>query len=303
VTKLLAFAACVAALVALLVWPGNADPARDARGYVDPARHSRAQSSKSVSADDVEANLRRSGLTPVGPVLRGDGVFVTHAVDPSGVRLRVVADALFGDIVSAVPAQPAPLYVAHGGAGPRIIHIPQRGDVRASIPQADEDEAAVGVDDDAQAAAPPPAAYRQPRAAPRPRETRPESRRDTRRKYHNEYRRESRRHEPSVRHAVRAAPKPAIKPEPVEVKASRSVLAIPPTPVKAPAPPPPATPPRWQAAEKFDAPRDAAAPPAAAAASGEATQALANEPVAVAPIAPDLDTPPEGITADPLPAR
>jgi hypothetical protein len=270
VTKLLAFAACVAALVALLVWPGNADP----------ARHARVQGGERVSAEDVEATLRRSGLTPVGPVRQGRDVFVTHAIDMRGTKLRVVADALFGDIVSVVPAQPSPIYMAHGGAGPRIIHIPQAGETRASLPD-DDHATAVDEDDDVPAA-----------VAPRTRDIH----REPRRKPYQQ----SRHTEPPSRVSARAVPPAAA---PVEVKAKRSVLAIPAEPAQPKSealPPPPATP-RWQSAEKFDAPKDAVTAPAAAAA--EDAHASADVPSAVAPIAPDNDMPPEGITADPLPAR
>jgi hypothetical protein len=284
VTKLLAFCACVAALVALLVWPGNADPARHARG----------QDGDKVSADDVDATLRRSGLTPVGPIRRSHDAFVTHAIDMRGTKLRVVADALFGDIVSVAPAQPAPIYATqytgHGGAGPRIIHIPQAGDVGAA-PQTDDGDASAAVEDDAPVAAPP----RRYRAAPPARDMH----REPRRKPYQQ----SRRTEPANRISARAVPPAAA---PVEVKAKRSVLAIPAEPVQPKAetlPPPPATP-RWQSAEKFEAPRDAVGTKnAVATPAAEDAHASADAPAAVAPVAPDTDLPPEGITADPLPAR
>jgi hypothetical protein len=275
VTKLLAFCACVAALVALLVWPGNADP----------ARYARAQGSDKVSADDVDAALRRSGLTPVGPIRRGHDVFVTHAIDMRGTKLRVVADALFGDIVSVAPVQPGPIYAAHGGAGPRIIHIPQRDDVGAA-PRTDDDHASATVEDEAPAAAPP------RRDTPHTRDLNREPRRKPYQQSH--------RPEPASRVSARAVPPAAA---PVEVKAKRSVLAIPAEPVQPKSealPPPPATP-RWQSAEKFDAPKDAVTTPPSAAA--EDAHASADVPSAVAPIASDNDMPPEGITADPLPAR
>jgi hypothetical protein len=275
VTKLLAFAACVAALVALLVWPGNADP----------AFHARAQNGERVSADDVETTLRRSGLTPVGPIRRGHDVFVTHAIDPRGTRLRIVADALFGDIVSAIPLQTAPIYAAHGGAGPRIIHIPQAGDVRASLPD-DDDRAAMTDEDD----------ETPPAVAPRRRHRDVPQLHDRNREPRRKPYQQSRRTEPASRVSARAVPQPI---SPAEVKAKRSVLAIPPAPVtpKVEVPPPPATP-RWQSAEKFAAPKDAAVPPVAVTPAEDA-QASADIPSAVAPIAPDNDTPPEGITADP----
>lgn len=287
-TKLLAFCACVAALVALLVWPGNADP----------ARYARPQDRDRVSADDVDATLRRAGLTPVGPIRRSHDAFVTHAIDMRGTKLRVVADALFGDIVSVAPAQPAPIYAmqyaaqyaAHGGAGPRIIHIPQAGDVGVA-PQTDDGDASAAVEDDAPAAAPP----RRYRAVPPARDML----REPRRKPYQQ----SRRTEPASRISARAVPPVAA---PVEVKAKRSVLAIPAEPVQPKAetlPPPPATP-RWQSAEKFEAPRDAVATKSAVATPpAEDAHASADAPAAVAPIAPDTDLPPEGITADPLPAR
>lgn len=278
-TKLLAFAACVAALVALLVWPGNADP----------ARYARSQDGERVSAEDVETTLRRSGLTPIGPIRRGHDVFVTHAIDPRGTRLRIVADALFGDIVSAIPVQTAPVYAAqyavHGGAGPRIIHIPQAGDVRASLPD-DDDRASMTDEDD----------ETPPAVAPRRRHRDVPQLQDRGREPRRKPYQQSRRIETPSRAAARSVPSPV---SPAEVKAKRSVLAIPPEPVtpKVDVPPPPATP-RWQSAEKFDAPKDAAVPPVAATAAEDA-QASADIPSAVAPIAPDNDTPPEGITADP----
>jgi hypothetical protein len=278
VTKLLAFCACVAALVALLVWPGNADPARHARG----------QGGDTVSADDVDATLRRSGLTPVGPIRRGHDVFVTHAIDPRGTKLRIVADALFGDIVSIAPAQSAPIYAPHSSAGPRIIHIPQAGDIGAA-PQIDDGDASAAVEDDAPAAAPP----RRYRDVPPARNLH----REPRRKPYQQ----SRRTEPTSRISARAVPAAAA---PVEVKAKRSVLAIPPDPAQPKSEPPlPATP-RWQSVEKFDAPGDAVATKdAIATPAAEDAHASADAPTAVAPVAPESDLPPEGITADPLPAR
>ncbi|MGE0564491.1 MAG: hypothetical protein AB7O50_08255 [Pseudolabrys sp.] len=305
-TKLLAFSACVAALVAALAWPGNADPARTTR----------QGSGTGVTAADVDANLRRSGLAPRGEIIRHGDVFVTHAVDPRGIEVRVVAEALFGDIVSVAPRHLMVPYPARYDSGPRIIHIPGRGgDVRAALPG--NDTALDQDDDDAPVAAVPRVRERdyrdhsasqprrqssreprrlqtreEPRRAPRqvlPYETPYKSRQNSREESRQESRQESR----------RETAKPQAK---LELKANRSVLAIPPTPVE-----PPATP-RWQAPEKFGAPPDHAAPPSPLASkSAEAAQASANEPAvappAAVPPAVDNDTPPESVTVDPAPAQ
>ncbi len=57
-----------------------------------------------AARDDILAAVRYFGLDPEGPVVRRGGYYVLHAFDGTGVELRVVADAQFGDILFMGPA-------------------------------------------------------------------------------------------------------------------------------------------------------------------------------------------------------
>jgi len=74
--------------------------------------------------DDIIAAVRYFGLDPEGPVVRRGGYYVLHAFDGTGVELRVVADAQFGDILFMGPAFNASLTPPYVRAA-RIIRVPQ----------------------------------------------------------------------------------------------------------------------------------------------------------------------------------
>lgn len=273
--KLLAFSVSIAALLAALSWPGNADPAHRANASAD-----------GVSPHDVLANLRTAGLAPLGqPVRRGD-FYVMHAIDPSGIEVRVVTDTLFGDILSVTAARPVvPVYAARYDSGPRIIHIPDRRALRSRAMQSDNTDLYVDDDDAPVAALPnkrgtPPAVKRRESSLSRERGASASQRRE-----------------------AAIAPAPRIEPVP-PVEPKRSVLNVPPPP-PADALSPIKPTPRWRAAEKFATPSpEVASPPAAAV---QAADASANEPVAQAIEPANDDTPPDGPTLDPrqipLPTR
>ena len=82
-----------------------------------------------LPADEILTTVRSIGLDPIGTPLRRGHYYVLHAYDPRGIEVRVVADAHFGDIVSVSPARPLiGIYAPHYQSGPRIIHVPQRGE-------------------------------------------------------------------------------------------------------------------------------------------------------------------------------
>lgn len=75
-----------------------------------------------LPAYEILINVRALGYDPTTPAFRRGPYYVLHAYDRYGIEVRVVADAQLGDIVSIRPVF-APRY----DAGPRIIHVPQRG--------------------------------------------------------------------------------------------------------------------------------------------------------------------------------
>ena len=87
---------------------------------------------EALPPDTLDAALRDLSLEPVTPALRRGPYYVLHALDPSGVERRVVADAELGDILSLTPIEPlygfAPYYVR----GPRIIQVPEDGNISAA---------------------------------------------------------------------------------------------------------------------------------------------------------------------------
>jgi hypothetical protein len=123
--------------------------------------------------EDILVTLSAMGLDPIGRPLRRGPYYVLHAFDRRGVEVRVVADAQLGDILSVVPVRNVAV-VSPNDRAPRIIHVPQPGEERASVPDRDEPEA--DSDDDDAEAAPPPR-----RVLPKPqtrKETPPAPRRD-----------------------------------------------------------------------------------------------------------------------------
>src|SRR6185437_15547458 len=77
--------------------------------------------------DDILAAVRYFGLDPEGPVVRRGGYYILHAFYGTGVELRVVADAQFGDILFMGPAFNASLTPPYVRAA-HIIQVPQPGE-------------------------------------------------------------------------------------------------------------------------------------------------------------------------------
>jgi hypothetical protein len=71
---------------------------------------------------DILASVRYLGLDPTGEPVRRGAYYVLHAFDATGVELRVVADAQFGDILFMAPALNATLTPPYTRAA-RIIQI------------------------------------------------------------------------------------------------------------------------------------------------------------------------------------
>ncbi|HEY6831662.1 MAG TPA: hypothetical protein VI251_04160 [Pseudolabrys sp.] len=107
---------------------------QDAPAYVLPSK-------------DILVTLSAMGLDPIGQPLRRGPYFVLHAYDRRGIEVRVVADAQLGDILSVVPVRNVAV-VSPNDRAPRIIHVPQPGEERASVPDRDEPEADSDDDDD-----------------------------------------------------------------------------------------------------------------------------------------------------------
>ena len=116
-----------------------------------------------LPSGDILANLRQMGLNPIGePVLRGP-YYVMHAYDPRGIEMRVVADAQFGDILSVLPARPLnAVFAPQYERGPRIIHVPPRGE-HGDDATSDAPAPPAATDDHGQFAP------EQPKAKPKPR--------------------------------------------------------------------------------------------------------------------------------------
>jgi hypothetical protein len=77
--------------------------------------------------EDILAAVRYLGLDPEGAVVRRDGYYVLHAFDGTGIELRIVADAQFGDILFMEPAFNASLTPPYIRAA-HVIHVPQPGE-------------------------------------------------------------------------------------------------------------------------------------------------------------------------------
>lgn len=77
--------------------------------------------------EDILAAVRYFGLEPEGAVVRRDGYYVLHAFDGTGIELRIVADAQFGDILFMGPAFNASLTPPYIRAA-HVIHVPQPGE-------------------------------------------------------------------------------------------------------------------------------------------------------------------------------
>lgn len=185
-----------------------------------------------VPAYQILTTLREMGLEPnTQPVRRGP-YYVLHALDPSGLELRVVADAHFGDVISIRPARPS--YAVNYHRGPRIIHVPQAGDEsdgyddRTGREDGRGGAALTGNDDDDELKD----------IAPSPRRAKPSG--------------QSRSAEPPAE--PRRKPYKAAPPAP-----RRTVLSAPPPPAEGPSPIYPT--PKFDKGEKFAPPKNEAAPP------------------------------------------
>lgn len=185
-------------------------------------------SADAVPAYEIITALREMGLEPRTLPLRRGPYYVLHALDPRGIRMRVVADAHFGDIISVTPARPS--HAVNYYRGPRIIEVPQ-DDAHDEFDS--RDPAGRLTDDDDVEPAPPPR-----RAAPKPQRssTAPAP-------------------APRWKPSKATAPPPAAPP-PAE---RRAVLSAPPPPPESLSPIYPT--PKFESAGKFKPPENAAFPP------------------------------------------
>jgi hypothetical protein len=91
-----------------------------------PYRHERAArhyAYEAVSPDLIESSVHALGFNPILRPIRRGSYYVLHAFDAHGIEVRIVADAILGDILS-VREVIAPRY----DFGPRIIHVTPPGD-------------------------------------------------------------------------------------------------------------------------------------------------------------------------------
>jgi len=76
-----------------------------------------------LSPDEILAEVRYFGLDAAGQPVRRGPYYVLHAYDGTGIELRVVVDAQFGDILFSAPALNAALTPPYVRAA-RIIQVP-----------------------------------------------------------------------------------------------------------------------------------------------------------------------------------
>jgi hypothetical protein len=91
-----------------------------------------------LSPYEILNSVRESGLGPTAmqPIRRGP-YYVLHAIDPSGVEMRVVADAQLGDILSVRPVRPwIDYYVRAAVRGPHIINVRDSKDPNDTVDEA-----------------------------------------------------------------------------------------------------------------------------------------------------------------------
>ncbi len=123
------------ALSAALASPAAADPFK------------RAMRPDVMAPADIAARMTSAGYSAVGtPVRRGD-YYEFDASNAQGVKMRILADALFGEVVSVTPSQTTPQSWDKGG-GPRIIHVPlpsERPQAKAEKPAAQAALAATSI--------------------------------------------------------------------------------------------------------------------------------------------------------------
>ena len=198
-------------------------------------QRSRAQvtAADALPAYEILNSVRALGFKPTTQALRRGPYYVMHAIDPRGIEVRLVADAQLGDIVSV-----APVLAPRFNGGPRIIHVPQRGERSDanSTYEGDENSATDGNDDDADVAPPP----------RRPAVRRPSQRMEA----------------PPARASTDPAPPPRAKPEPKPLGPPRNVLSAPPPPAGGLTPiyPTPKFEPKTEPVEKFAPPEQRSQP-------------------------------------------
>jgi hypothetical protein len=76
---------------------------------------------------EILASVRYVGLDPTGEPVRRGAYYVLHAFDNTGVELRVVVDAQFGDVLFMAPALNAALAPPYVRAA-KIIQVPPPGE-------------------------------------------------------------------------------------------------------------------------------------------------------------------------------
>jgi hypothetical protein len=112
--KKLIVATAAALLVATATYVGAAGP--------NGPEVARASDRLVAALPDYEiiASVRALGYVPITPAFRRGPFYVLHASDAYGTKLRVVADAQLGDIISI-----RQVFIPRYDAGPRIIHVPR----------------------------------------------------------------------------------------------------------------------------------------------------------------------------------
>jgi len=101
-----------------------------------------------MPAYEILTRLRSLALDPIGEPLRRGPYYILHAYDRSGIEMRVVADAHFGDVISVTPATLVSLPGAGTVGGARIIHVPAPGEEEASVTPGAEPELEQGPPDE-----------------------------------------------------------------------------------------------------------------------------------------------------------
>jgi hypothetical protein len=94
-------------------------------GAAGTSRREPGSAGSMLPAYEILTSVRALGYDPTTPAFRRGPYYVLHAYDRYGVKVRVVADAQLGDIVSI-----RPVFAVRYDAGPRIIHVPPRGHSR-----------------------------------------------------------------------------------------------------------------------------------------------------------------------------
>ncbi len=108
-------------------------------------KRERTIATDALPAKEILTAVRSMGLDPTSEPLRRGPYYVLHAYNSRGIEVRVVAAAQLGDILSVTPVRALNSAYAPGyERGPRIIHVPQRGerDERASVDDRDQPGAA-----------------------------------------------------------------------------------------------------------------------------------------------------------------